>query len=562
MNYLEKAQAWKDCPTLEKSLKEELDKMSDAELREAFTSDLEFGTAGLRGVLGAGTNRMNIYLVRKATLGFGRYLAKFDNAFQRGVCIAHDNRHQSRQFALDSAHVLTKMGYHVYLFEDLRPTPELSFSVRANNAIGGIMITASHNPKEYNGYKIYNSDGCQLLPEDANEVIHEIEDIKDMFNIPLSEDDYGITIMGKEMDDLYISNVKTIVRNPNYKKDFKITYTPLHGTGSVFIPNVLKSLGYDVTPVKAEMVNDPDFSAVTSSNPELKDSFDGSIKLADEIGAKVVLATDPDADRLGVGCIHNGKWVLLSGNQSATLIYDYLIKMAKKNKEDLTNSYLFSTIVSSSLPIEIAKKNDMKYKLSLTGFKYVGDNAKKIEGKSKYFFGFEESYGCLIKDSVRDKDSLQACILLCEMAAYYYELGKDMVDALEDVYKEYGYYKDGITNIVLKGLEGKEKINSTMTYFKTNEIRLPSFKILSKENIADSVKFDYETNSESHIDLPKSNVVKYNLEGGSWFVLRPSGTEPKLKVYYQIVGKTSQEADELMESLQEEVKSIVMPLTK
>ncbi len=562
MNYLEKAQIWKDCKNLDSNLKEELEKMSDAELKDAFTSDLEFGTGGLRGVLGAGTNRMNIYIVRKATLGFGRYLAQFENAFQRGVCISHDNRHQSRQFALDSAHVLTKMGYHVYLFENLRPTPELSFSVRANHAIGGIMITASHNPKEYNGYKIYNEDGCQLLPEDANKVIHEINEIKDIFNIPLSEDDYGITMMGKEMDDLYISNIKSIVRNANYKKDFKITYTPLHGTGSVFIPNVLQSLGYDVTPVAAEMVNDPDFSAVTSSNPEQKDSFDGSIKLANEIGAKVVLATDPDADRLGVGCLHNGKWVLLSGNQSATLIFDYLIKMAKKNKEDLSNSYLFSTIVSSSLPVDIARKNNMKYKLSLTGFKYVGDNAKKIEGKYNYFFGFEESYGCLIKDSVRDKDSLQACIMLCEMAAYYYEQGKDMVDALEDIYKEYGYYKDGITNIVLKGEEGKAKINSTMDYFKENDITLPSFKIINKVNIAKSVSKNILTGMETQIDLPKSNVVMYNLEGGSWFVLRPSGTEPKLKVYYQIVAKDMNQANSLMDKLQEEVKNIVLPLTK
>ena len=562
MNYLEKAQVWKDYKNLDAELKSELDNMSDSDLKEAFTTDLEFGTGGLRGILGAGTNRMNVYIVRKATLGFGRYLAKFKDAFERGVCISHDNRHYSRRFAIDSAHVLTKMGYKVYLFEDLRPTPELSFAVRETHSIGGIMITASHNPKEYNGYKIYNEEGCQLLPEEANEVIHEIDNIQDSFNIPLSEDDFGVTIMGKEMDSLYINRVKKIVRNNTYKKDFKITYTPLHGTGQVFIPRVLNELGYDVTPVESQMTKDPDFSAVKSSNPENKEAFEGAIKLAKEIGAKVVLATDPDADRLGVGCLHNGEYVLLTGNQSATLIYDYLIKMALKNKEDLSKSFMFSTIVSSSLPVEIAKKNKMKYKLSLTGFKYVGDNAKKIEGKYNYFFGFEESYGCLVEDFVRDKDSLQACIMLCEVAAYYYSQGKDMVEALDDIYKEYGYYKDGITNITLKGLEGKEKINSTMNYFKNNEITLPSFKIITKQNVESGIETNYITHKTLKLDLPESNVVKYELEGGSWFVLRPSGTEPKLKVYYQIVGSTDEEASILMNKLQEEVKAIVLPLTK
>lgn len=562
MNYLEKAKVWKDYKNLDSTLKNELDNMSDSELKDAFTNDLEFGTGGLRGVLGAGTNRMNIYIVRKATLGFGRYLAKFNDAFDRGICISHDNRHYSRTFALDAAHVLTKMGYHVYLFEDLRPTPELSFAVRETHSIGGIMITASHNPKEYNGYKIYNEDGCQLLPEDANEVIDEINHINDMFNIPLSDDDFGITIMANEMDQLYINRVKKIVRNPNLKKNFKITYTPLHGTGQVFIPEVLKQCGYDVNPVKNQMTSDPDFSCVKSSNPENKEAFEGAIELAKEIGAKLVLATDPDADRLGVGCLHDGEYILLTGNQSATLIYDYLIKCALKNGEDLTKAYMFSTIVSSSLPVEIAKKYHMNYKLSLTGFKYVGDNAKKIEGKYKYFFGFEESYGCLIEDFVRDKDSLQACLLLCEVAAYYYEKGKDLVEALDDIYKEYGYYKDGITNITLKGLEGKEKINSTMDYFKNNKISLKSFKIISKQNIESRIEENYLTGKTSKLDLPESNVVKYELEGGSWFVLRPSGTEPKLKVYYQIVGKTNEEANKSMDLLQEEVKEIVLPLTK
>ena len=562
MSYLDNVNEWKNYEGLAPYLKEELNQMSDSELKEAFSSDLEFGTGGLRGILGPGTNRMNIYLVNRATLGFGRYLQKFDNALERGICISHDNRHHSRDFAESAAHVLTKMGYTVYLFEDLRPTPELSFSVRENHAVGGIMITASHNPKEYNGYKIYDEEGCQLLPEDANEVINEINKIDNMFTIPQSEDDFKIIKMGKEMDEIYISKVKTIVRNPNYKKDFKIVYTPLHGTGQVFIPNVLQSLGYQVTPLACQMTKDPDFSNVKTSNPENKEAYDEAIELANQIGANVVLATDPDADRLGVAVKHNGEFVLLTGNQSATVIYDYLIKMALRNKEDLSKSYMFSTIVSSSLPVEIAKKYNMNYKLSLTGFKYIGNFAKEIEGKANYFFGFEESYGCLIKDFVRDKDSLQACLMLCEACAYYYEQGKDLYEALIDIYNEYGYYKDGITNISLKGLEGKEKINSTMSYFKNNEISLPSFKILNKLNVESGEFIDYTTGKTSKSDLPTSNVVKYELEGGNWFVLRPSGTEPKLKVYYQIVGKTQEDADKLMEQLQKEVKDIVLPLTK
>ncbi len=562
MSYLDKVNEWKNYKNLIPYLKEELDQMSDKELKEAFSCDLEFGTGGLRGILGPGTNRMNIYLVNRATLAFGRYLSKFENAYKRGICISHDNRYHSRDFAESCARVLTKIGYTVYLFEDLRPTPELSFSVRENHAVGGIMITASHNPKEYNGYKIYDEEGCQLLPEAALEVINEINKIDNMFDIEQSENNDGIVIMGREMDQIYINKVKTIIQNPNLKKDFKIVYTPLHGTGQVFIPNVLQDAGYDVRPLPCQMTKDPDFSGVKTSNPENKEAYDEAIELAKQIGANVVLATDPDADRLGVAVKHNGKYVLLTGNQSATIIYDYLIKCALQRGEDLTKSFMFSTIVSSTLPVEIAKKYHMNYKLALTGFKYIGNFAKEIEGKANYFFGFEESYGCLVKDFVRDKDSLQACLMLCETCAYYYEQGKDLVDALLDIYNEYGFYKDGITNISLKGLEGKEKINNTMTYFKNNEISLKSFKILSKLNVESGEIKDYTTNTIAKSDLPTSNVVKYELEGGNWFVLRPSGTEPKLKVYYQVVGKTDAEADKIMAKLQEEVLEIVMPLTK
>jgi phosphoglucomutase len=443
------------------------------------------------------------------------------------------------------------------MFKGLRPTPELSYSVRYNKAIGGIMITASHNPKEYNGYKIYNSEGCQLVPDDANMVIDEINKIENIFDVKYSKNDDGIIFMDEKIDEDYIKDIETIQLNPNLKKDFKITFTPLHGTGSVLTSQTLKSLGYDVYPVKSQMVNDPDFSAVKSSNPENKEAFDEAINLAKEIGAKLVLATDPDADRLGVAVLHNGVYQLMTGNESATVLFKYIVDMNKKKNIDLSNSYLFTTIVSSMLPVEIAKKYGMKYDLTLTGFKFIGQKAKEIEGKGRYLFGYEESYGCLIKDSVRDKDSIQACIMLCEAAAYYYSLGLDLIDQLENIYKEYGYVKDGITNFVLKGLEGQKQISRIMDFFRENEIKLNSFAIIQKDDIKKSISYDLINNKSTNIDLPKSNVIKYFLADGSWFVLRPSGTEPKLKVYYSLKGKTEIEAQTKLDKLSKEVCDIV-----
>lgn len=555
MTYLEKAKKWQNYDNLESSLKDELSKMSDSELQEAFTNDLEFGTGGLRGVLGVGTNRMNIYIVRKATLGFGRYLSRFDKAYDRGVVIAHDNRHMSKEFALDSAKVLSSMGYNVYLFTDLRPTPELSFAVRYLNCIGGIMITASHNPKEYNGYKIYDSDGCQLVPEYADQVIEEINKIDDYFNIETGLNHDKITYLTEKIDEEYIKRVKEIILQPNLPKDFKITYTPLHGTGQVFACDVLKSVGYDVYPVTEQMTNDPDFSNTESSNPEEAKAFNRSIELAQKIGAKLALATDPDADRLGVGVLHNGKYVLLTGNQSASIILNYILETKKRLGTLPQDGYVFSTNVSSNLPIKIAHHYGLKTNITLTGFKYIGQQAKLIENKASYVFGMEESYGCLISDFVRDKDSIQAILMLCEAASYYFTKGLDLVEQLECIYKEYGYYKEEQTSISLKGLEGAKKIKEMMEYFRNNEIKLPSFKIISKE---DNLKQEKITaNTVEKITLPKSNVIKFNLDDDCWFVLRPSGTEPKIKVYYGVVATSNEEAQNKMLLLKNEVLEIV-----
>lgn len=563
MGYLEKVELWKNYKGLDKALKAELDSMDEKELKDAFTDDLAFGTGGMRGVLGAGTNRMNIYIVAKATLGFGRYLKeKSDTALQKGVAISHDNRHQSKEFARISAEVLSSLGFRVFLFEALRPTPELSYAVRYFNCIGGIMITASHNPKEYNGYKIYDETGCQLVPADADKVIKKIDEIKDYFNIETSLNHDLIHYIGKEVDEAYIKEVKKIILRPNLKKNFKLTYTPLHGTGQVFAADVLRSEGYDVTPVKEQMTCDPDFSGVKTSNPENKEAYDESIELAKKIGAKICLATDPDADRLGIAVEHNGEYYLFTGNQTAAIVLDYILKTRKEfNTLPKEDGYIFTTNVSSTLPSIIAADYGIKTEITLTGFKFIGEKAHEMVdmGKGEYVFGFEESYGCLVSPCVRDKDSIQAILMLCEAAAYYFEKGMDLYDALEEIYKKYGYYKEGITNIVLKGLEGQAKIKRIMDFFRTTDIKLNGFEISAKDDcmLGIHTEFGKTEDKKSMINLPKSNVIKYYLSDGSWVVLRPSGTEPKLKLYYGAKGQTEKDADAIVKKLTDELMAIV-----
>lgn len=562
MGYLEKSIKWKEFNELDALLKAELESMNDQELKEAFTDDLEFGTGGLRGVLGVGTNRMNYYVVRKATLGFGRYLESFNNAHEKGVVIAYDNRHYSKEFALDSAKVLTTLGFNVYLFESLRPTPELSFAVRYLKAIGGIMITASHNPKEYNGYKIYDENGCQLVPHLADKVIEEINKIDDYFSIDNTKNHEKIHFIGKEIDEKYCQLVNTIRINKDIKKDFKIVYTPLHGTGQVFAAEVLKDNGFDCYPLEVQMTNDPNFSGVKTSNPEDPRAFDEAIEYAKKIGAKLVLATDPDADRLGMGILHNGEYVLLNGNQSATIMIDYICRELKKQDRLPENGWVFSTNVSSELPLKIARKYGLQTYISLTGFKFIGDQARKIEGNGTYVYGFEESYGCLIKDFVRDKDAIQAILMICEIAAWAYENGMDLVDYLQQIYEREGYAYESQSNIYLKGLDGKAKINYIMEYFRNNE-RLYKFgNVIKKEDNLLQISYTYEENKvlTETIDLPKSNVLKYYFENGSWFVLRPSGTEPKIKVYYGTIGKNSEESIKFNKRLKDEIMSVINSL--
>ncbi len=560
MGYLEKVNLWKNNEHLNAELRQELDNMSDDELKEAFTNDLQFGTAVIRGILGVGTNRMNIYLVEKATLGFGRYLRGLcPDALERGVAIAHDNRHKSVEFSRVAAEVLSTLGFKVYLSEALRPTPELSFAVRHYHCIGGIIVTASHNPKEYNGYKIYDETGCQLVPDDAAKVVAEINKIDDYFNIEHDKNHDLIQYYGEDLDKIYIENCKSIVLRPEQKKSLKFVYTPLHGTGQVFAPQVLQSVGYDVYPLACQMTNDPDFSGVKSSNPESPLAYDEAIDFAKKIGAQIVLCTDPDGDRLGIAVKHNGEYKLFTGNQSGTLILDYILRTRKELGTLPKDGYVFTTNVSSLLPQVIAKKYGMKVEITLTGFKFIGEKARILEttGKGTYVFGFEESYGCLVKDFVRDKDSIQAILMLCEAAEYYNNKGMDLVEALNAIYDEYGYYYETINQIELASLDGLAKIQRIMDFFRTTDIAIKGFKILEKDDVKLGIKTDYENDKKHKINLPSSNVIKYYLNDDNWFVLRPSGTEPKLKVYYGVKGKDDKDATAKLKDLQAKVLEII-----
>lgn len=561
MNYLEKAELWKNYKDLDPKLKEELNKMNDSELKEAFTEELEFGTGGLRGILGVGTNRMNYYVVRKATLGFANYLMK-KHKTHRSVAISYDNRYYSKEFAFDCADLLSSLGFKVYVFSELRSTPELSFAVRYFKASAGIMITASHNPKEYNGYKIYDEDGCQLVPHLANQVINEIAKIDDIFNYKFTPNKELINVVDKEVDDAYVAMVNSIRINKDVKGDFKIIYTPLHGTGGVLVPRILKENGFNVIPVEAQMIHDPAFKAVKSSNPENQEAFDEAIDLGIDMRAKLIFATDPDADRLGMGCFHNNEYILLNGNQSATIMTYYICSELKRQNKLPSDGYIFTTNVSSYLPVKIATKFGLKHHISLTGFKFIGEQAKKIEKIGTYIYGYEESYGCLVKDFVRDKDAMQAVLLMSEIEAYLEEKGMDLIDYLYQIYDEFGYSYESQSNVYLKGLDGKEKIKMIMNYFRENEVCLKYGNIIRKEDNQFNIAYDYNKNKvvTSTIDLPKSNVIKYFFSDGSFFVLRPSGTEPKLKVYYSTMGSSMDEAKKKNEELKNQVMKMVNAL--
>jgi phosphoglucomutase len=535
--------------TFDDNTKNELESITDKkEIEDRFYKDLEFGTGGLRGIMGAGANRMNKYTVGKATKGLCEYL-KNEFSGEKSVVIAYDSRNNSKAFAECAAEVLCYNGIKTFLFEEIMPTPVLSFSVKYLNCNAGIVITASHNPKEYNGYKVYDKYGCQLVPQYADKVISYINNVKDIksvkhMNLNMALSNGYLTYIGDEVLNSYISEVEKMAV---YKEasDLKIVYTPLHGTGNIPVRKVLSDMSFDVSVVKEQAVADGNFTTVRSPNPEEKDALNMALDQAKRANADLVIGTDPDCDRVGVGVLHNGEYTLLTGNQTGALLVDFYLKFKKQSLNP--KSTLVKTIVTNDLGAEIARKNGLNVVETLTGFKYIGDQITKYEktGENEFLIGYEESYGYLVGTYARDKDAVVASMLICEMAAYYKKNKMTLVDALNVLYSEYGFYLDALDSFVLKGKDGASRIKNIMSYFRAN-------KATVFPNITD-VK-DY---SMGIGDLPKSNVLKFFLKGGSWIAVRPSGTEPKLKMYYSVRGIDSSTCERSLQNIRTIINGIM-----
>ena len=546
MDIHEKYEYWL---TFDDNTKNELESITDKkEIEDRFYKDLEFGTGGLRGIMGAGANRMNKYTVGKATKGLCEYL-KNEFAGEKSVVIAYDSRNNSKAFAECAAEVLCYNGIKTFLFEEIMPTPVLSFSVRYLNCNAGIVITASHNPKEYNGYKVYDKYGCQLVPQYADKVISYINNVKDIksvkhMNLNMALSNGYLTYIGDEVLNSYISEVEKMAV---YKEasDLKIVYTPLHGTGNIPVRKVLSDMSFDVSVVKEQAVADGNFTTVRSPNPEEKDALNMALEQAKRANADLVIGTDPDCDRVGVGVLHNREYTLLTGNQTGALLVDFYLKFKKQSLNP--KSTLVKTIVTNDLGAEIARKNGLNVVETLTGFKYIGDQITKYEktGENEFLIGYEESYGYLVGTYARDKDAVVASMLICEMAAYYKKNKMTLVDALNVLYSEYGFYLDALDSFVLKGKDGASRIKNIMSYFRAN-------KATVFPNITD-VK-DYSTGIG---DLPKSNVLKFFLKGGSWIAVRPSGTEPKLKMYYSVRGIDSSTCERSLQNIRTIINGIM-----
>ena len=546
MDIHEKYEYWL---TFDDNTKNELESITDKkEIEDRFYKDLEFGTGGLRGIMGAGANRMNKYTVGKATKGLCEYL-KNEFAGEKSVVIAYDSRNNSKAFAECAAEVLCYNGIKTFLFEEIMPTPVLSFSVRYLNCNAGIVITASHNPKEYNGYKVYDKYGCQLVPQYADKVISYINNVKDIksvkhMNLNMALSNGYLTYIGDEVLNSYISEVEKMAV---YKEasDLKIVYTPLHGTGNIPVRKVLSDMSFDVSVVKEQAVADGNFTTVRSPNPEEKDALNMALEQAKRANADLVIGTDPDCDRVGVGVLHNGEYTLLTGNQTGALLVDFYLKFKKQSLNP--KSTLVKTIVTNDLGAEIARKNGLNVVETLTGFKYIGDQITKYEktGENEFLIGYEESYGYLVGTYARDKDAVIASMLICEMAAYYKKNKMTLVDALNVLYSEYGFYLDALDSFVLKGKDGASRIKNIMSYFRAN-------KATVFPNITD-VK-EYSTGIG---DLPKSNVLKFFLKGGSWIAVRPSGTEPKLKMYYSVRGIDSSTCERSLQNIRTIINGIM-----
>ncbi len=520
------------------------------ELNESFYRSLEFGTGGLRGIMGVGTNRMNKYTVAMATQGLANYVKKcFPTANPIKAAVSHDSRNHSREFAEITANVLAANGFHVYLFEALRPTPELSFAVRHFGCQTGVMVTASHNPKEYNGYKAYWDDGCQLVaPHDTN-VIDEVMKIKGLEDVKMSGGEANIEIIGENVDSVYLDRIEKNSLHPELIKkhhDLKIVYTPLHGTGITLIPRMLEKLGFtNVNIVKEQATPDGNFPTTPSPNPEEKAAMKMAVELAKNIDADIVFASDPDADRVGVAVKRpDGEWMLLNGNQTMSVLIYYLLKEWKETGRLTGKEFIVKTIVTSELPADIAKRVGVKVYDVLTGFKFIGDKIRELEGKEVFIGGGEESYGYMIGDFVRDKDAVAACSMIAEIAAWAAEQGKTFYDVLVDIYTEYGFYKEGLLSVVRKGKSGAEEIQQMMKDYRENPPKeIDGERVVCLKDYKLHESTDLTTGKKERIDLPASNVLQFFTEKGNKVTVRPSGTEPKIKFYFSVKGTLESKED-------------------
>ncbi|WKT36961.1 MULTISPECIES: phospho-sugar mutase [Bacillus amyloliquefaciens group] len=572
MSWSKSYERWNQAEQLDSELKKLL---ADAEgneqlLEDFFYKNLEFGTGGMRGEIGPGTNRMNIYTVRKASAGLAAYIAKQgEDAKKRGVAIAYDSRHKSPEFAMEAAKTLASQGIQTYVFDELRPTPELSFAVRKLNAYAGIVVTASHNPPEYNGYKVYGDDGAQLPPKEADIVIAEVNAIENELTIQVEDEqslkEKGlIKIIGEEIDKPYTEKLTSISVHPELSDevDVSVVFTPLHGTANKPVRRGLEALGYkNVTVVKEQELPDPDFSTVKSPNPEEHAAFEYAIKLGEEQNADILVATDPDADRLGIAVKNSeGKYTVLTGNQTGALLLHYLLSEKKKQGTLPENGVVMKTIVTSELGRAVASSFGLDTVDTLTGFKFIGEKIKEYEKSGQYTFqfGYEESYGYLIGDFARDKDAIQAALLAVEVCAFYKKQGMSLYDALLSIFKEYGYYREGLKSLTLKGKQGAEQISAILTSFRNDPPKQMAGKqIMQAEDYSTGKRTVFADHHEEDIDLPKSNVLKYFLEDGSWFCLRPSGTEPKVKFYFAVKGTSLQDSEQRLAALSEAVMKTV-----
>lgn len=573
MNYLEEYKKWCESPEFDEQTKKELLEIKDdtKEIEDRFYKELEFGTAGLRGVIGAGTNRMNKYTVGKATQGLANYIIE-QGTQNKGVAISYDSRRMSKEFSLQTALILNANGIKTYLFENLRPVPELSFAVRNLGCTAGVMITASHNPPKYNGYKVYWDDGSQIVSPRDKDIIGKVRAVENYNEIKeISEEEAKrsglFNIIGTEMDEKYLSVLKSKVLNPEIVKeqgkDLKVVYTPLHGTGNTVAERLLNEIGLQNVYVVPEQ-KDPDgnFPTVDYPNPEDKKAFKLALELAQKVDSDVVLATDPDADRLGIFAkdTKTGKYMEYTGNMSALLIAEYRISQMKEKGILPADGMFVTTIVSSELAKAIAKYYNLECIEVLTGFKNIGAVMKKAEEKKDktYVFGFEESYGCLIGDYARDKDGIAAVMALCEAACYYKSKGKTLWDAMNDIYEKYGYYKETQVSIVMEGAEGAQKIKDMMTNMRNTDIeKIGDYKVLTFKDVDKDIVKNMQTGEVTKTGLPKSNVLYYELENNSWCCVRPSGTEPKIKLYMGVKGNSTEDASKKLEDLKNAMTNIV-----